>query len=270
MFEFDPDAAYMMPAHFGVRRPPGRGKGRYLDTTGISVSYLTERAALERFVPRPFELREPVVTVSYSMNRQIEWLAGGAYNIVSVGVPVVFHGEEDGLEGSYSLVLWENDTDAILMGREVQGFPKIFADIEDHQVIEGEWHTSAAHRGTKFVDIWARNLEPIAPERVAAMNAAAAKSTSFTWKYFQNTGRPGPRVSSPVAVPSGGNVLEAWTATGEVRWQAVTWEQNPTQFHIINALAALPSLGHRGTTVARRTGTMFDPTKKPLRELKWG
>ena len=45
---------------------------------------------------------------------------------------VVFNGEQEQLEGTFTLVIWENLTDPILIGREVQGIPKIYADIQDH------------------------------------------------------------------------------------------------------------------------------------------
>jgi len=36
-----------------------------------------------------------------------------------------------------------------------------------------------------------------------------------------------------------------------VEWHRLTWEQNPTQFHIVNALKRLPILEYREATVAK-------------------
>ncbi|MDK1023530.1 MAG: hypothetical protein QGD92_04780 [Gammaproteobacteria bacterium] len=55
------------------------------------------------------------------MNREIEWLAGHSYIIVSVNAPVIFNGKDDQLTGGHPLVLWENFTDPILTGRENEG-----------------------------------------------------------------------------------------------------------------------------------------------------
>ena len=158
-FRFDPSAQYMMPAHFGKR--PRRGSAEYLDVTTLSVGYVTDAKKLAQYLPQPVEPAEdPVVSVFYSMNREIEWLAGGSYNILGVNAAAVFKGKVDHVEGAYCLVLWEDETDPILTGRELLGIPKIYADIEDHTAYRGRWQTSASHRGYKIVDMAIQDLKP--------------------------------------------------------------------------------------------------------------
>jgi acetoacetate decarboxylase len=124
MFEFDKTRRYMMPFAFGPR-PGGRGSARYNDVTAMTLSYLTDRDQLAQYIARPFEVaEEAVVSVSYSMNRGVEWLAGHSYNIVAVNVPVIFKGTQDEFTGGHPLVLWENLTDPILTGRENEGIPR--------------------------------------------------------------------------------------------------------------------------------------------------
>jgi hypothetical protein len=38
---------------------------------------------------------------------------------------------------------------------------------------------------------------------------------------------------------------------GAIEWHELTWEQNPTQFHIVNALAALPILEYRPALITQ-------------------
>ena len=100
MFTFKPESFYMMPFHFGARA--GKGSALYGDVTTIAVSYLTDRKMLSEYLPEPFEVGpEPLVSVSYAMNREVAWLAGGCYNLVGVNVSAVFKGEVDHLAGSY-------------------------------------------------------------------------------------------------------------------------------------------------------------------------
>ena len=147
MFQFEPESLYHMPFHFGPRAR--KGSALYRDVTTIAISYLTDRERLAAYLPQPFEVGpEPLVTVSYAQNREIDWLAGGCYNLIGVNVSAVFKGEIDCLAGSYCLVMWENLTDPILTGREIQGIPKIYADIPDHTVCDGIWRTGAGYRGT--------------------------------------------------------------------------------------------------------------------------
>lgn len=271
MFKFDPEKRYLMPAHFGVRG--GKGSGSYGDTIGMSVTYLTDREMLSRYMPEPMEVgAEPLVTVSYSMNREIEWLAGASYNIVGVNAAAVFNGEVDHVEGTFCLVMWENLTDPIISGREGEGIPKIYADIPDHTVFRGEYHALASYRGHKIVDITVRDLKPVPQERIDAMKQAAEKAEDDSvtrgwmgWKYIPRTGQPGAEVSHATYYPSSGNIKEASIGSGEIEWHRLTWEQNPTQFHIINALEELPIIEYRTAMVTRSSSTILP---KPVRALR--
>jgi acetoacetate decarboxylase len=149
---------FMMPAHFGpLVRPPaeflssGIAGSLYRDVSQIFLTHFTDGEMLSRFLPAPFELsREPLVTVNYSMNKGVKWLAGGSYNIIGVFVPATYKGKEQ-VSGSYAMVLWESLTDPILTGRESQGIPKIYGDVEDHQVSGDSWRTSLSRNGHKIV-----------------------------------------------------------------------------------------------------------------------
>jgi len=106
MFKFNPKGQYMMPAHFGYRR---RGRGpapKYHDVTTMTISFLSDREAISQYLPEPFEVgQEPLVHVYCTMNRQVDWLAGRAYNLVGVDVSAVFNGQVDkNVVGAYNLV----------------------------------------------------------------------------------------------------------------------------------------------------------------------
>ena len=60
---------------------------------------------------------EPLITVFYARNRDIDWLAGNGYNMISVSAAVVFNSDRGPVAGTYTLVIWENLTDPILAGR---------------------------------------------------------------------------------------------------------------------------------------------------------
>ena len=111
-FKFEPGRIYRMPVGFGPAYGPRSGiDGRTYEnsavkTTSYSVSYLTDREQLEAIVPPGFEVgAEPVVTVSVVLLREIEWLAGRGYNVVTVTFPVIYNGEEDHAIGDFMPVL---------------------------------------------------------------------------------------------------------------------------------------------------------------------
>ena len=77
MFRPDPEASYLMPVHFGG----GKFDPGFMITqkaTGLAISYETDRAMLENYVPDAFELLEPKITVAYNMFTEINWMHGGA------------------------------------------------------------------------------------------------------------------------------------------------------------------------------------------------
>jgi len=241
-----------MPAFFG---PNNRGfkSGKYNRVTNIIVSYLTDAEKLAAYIPAPFEVAElPVVTIAYACNKEVDWLAGRGYNLIGVNAAVKFNGKEDQLEGSLTLVMWENLTDPILTGREIQGIPKVYADIPDHQVINGEWRVNASHFSNRILEITASDLTVPTEEEISGFQEAMeGKDNWMGWKYIPNPGRGGAAISHPTLFPSTAEPTEIWIGQGNVNWEHLTWEQNPTQYHIVNALADLPNLGTIATIITK-------------------
>lgn len=205
MFRFAPDTSYLMPAHFGGSP---LSSWTYADVTTVGISYRTDGDALARYVPECFEITQPVVEIGYAMNRGVEWMAGGGYNLVAVNVPVLYRNESDTIAGSFAMVVWESKATPILGGREQTGIPKIFADVADLHQIDNH-----------------PTLYPI------------------DYKY-----------------------TAAWRAAGTVDWQLLTWEQNPTQAHIIEALGALPVEPYVGCVVTSGSQVI---RVDAARELAW-
>lgn len=264
MFTFDPNERYMMPGFFGGR-PLGKSSARYNDVTNLIISYLTDPEKLSRYIPEPFEVGElPVVTVAYACNKQVEWLAGRSYNLIGVNASVKFNGQQDQLEGGLTLVMWENLTDPILTGREIQGIPKIYADIPDHQVINGDWHVNASHFSNRILEMSARDLRtPTAAEIETLQAATEGKDNWMGWKYIPTPEGSGASLSHATLFPSKADITEIWLAEGEVSWEHLTWEQNPTQFHIVNALADLPIEAYLFTVITKGSVDLMPPDKSP-------
>ncbi len=266
MFKFKPGFFYMMPFSFGPRA--GKGSALYGDVTTIAVTYLTDRRMLSEYLPEPFEVgAEPWVSVSYAMNREVAWLAGGCYNLIGVNVSAVFNGQVDHLAGGYCLVIWENLTDPILTGREIEGMPKIFADIPDHTIFNGVWSAGAGYRGHKIVDLSIKDLQPLPMDQVKEFEKLSREGNWMGWKYIPKIGEPGAEVSHPTLFPTNSSFDQIWTGTGEVKWNPLTWEQNPTQFHIVNALEKLPILEYRSAMV-RKGSSNLRVDSKPVRPLR--
>jgi acetoacetate decarboxylase len=264
MFVFDQAGSYTMPAHFGPRRYEPGSSGWYHDVTAFAVPYLTDREQLAAYLPEPFEVAdEPMVTVFYAQNRQVDWLAGHGYNMIGVNASVVYDGPTERLAGTFSLVIWENLADPILSGRELQGIPKIYADIGDVAVDDdGTWSAGAAHFGHPIIELSVSDLREPTPEEIeTAQRDHAANDNPMGWRHLPSVGGPGASLSEPTTFPSENVFTEAWIGAGTVDWHHLTWKQNPTQYRIVNALADLPVLEHRPAVVTRGSTNLFLPER---------
>lgn len=266
-FEFSPNCRYRMPVVFGPapgpRQRPGGGMwtpeetGR-MRSQWMAVTYRTDAAKLEALLPPGFSLRgEPLLTVSCAWFKDLYWLAGRGYGILSIDFPVSYRGKHETLDGSFCPVIWEGAPDAIITGREELGFPKLFADIPeiDWDEDKGTASCSASWFGHTFFDIALEDMHEVGgPPSLPGAGGGAA----MYYKYMPRTsvgGRDGADVAyvTTAAPPPGAGAkpdnisfedfeFRRWSANGRVRWHHATFEQLPLTFHIVNALADLDIL----------------------------
>jgi acetoacetate decarboxylase len=269
MFQIKPDDSYVMPAHFGPRYTGPGTSGLYRDVTTMVVSYITDAQRLARYLPPGFSVAKlPVVTVVYACNKGVDWLAGRGYNLVGVSAAVVFDGEKERIEGSYTLAMWENLTDAILSGRELQGIPKIYGDITNITEVGGQMSSSLSHFGNKIMDISVADLFSPNPDDVAAYEAEnKGKDNPMAWRYMPAVGGYGKPFSEYTLFPSENDLNEVKIGAGKVSWEHLTWEQNPTKFHIVNAIADLPVLDYLPAIMTKGSTTLIVPGK-PTRIIR--
>ncbi|HPV59313.1 MAG TPA: acetoacetate decarboxylase family protein [Rectinema sp.] len=236
MFKFEEGKCYKMPAHFGGSYFDPDAKAIYDDVVTLIFSYTTDGEQLSNYVPEGFELTKPELSIEFQQCRQVEWMAGSYYDLVSVAAPVRFNGQRDRLEGSFSLVVWENKTTPILTGN-MMGVPKIYADIEDLHILADTYRTRLSFEGSTFLELEMIRHQPLDAEEVKAMNTDI---NSLGWRYIPKVGAPGADLSQPILFPMHNEPNAAWLGSGKVKWTKSTWDQNPMQFYIINALAELP------------------------------
>ncbi|PPD41506.1 MAG: acetoacetate decarboxylase [Methylocystis sp.] len=99
-----------------------RGPYRFLNREYLIIVYRTDRDALERVVPEPLEVVEPIV--KYEFIRMPDSTGFGDYCESGQVIPVRFKGQL----GQYTHAMYLNDGPPIYGGRELWGFPKKFAN----------------------------------------------------------------------------------------------------------------------------------------------
>jgi acetoacetate decarboxylase len=110
--------AFSMPLQ-SPSYPPG--PYRFIDREYMIITYRTDRTALEKVVPKPLEIVDPVV--KYEFIRMPNSTGFGDYTESGQVIPVRFMGET----GGYVHAMFLDDDPPIAGGRELWGFPKKLA-----------------------------------------------------------------------------------------------------------------------------------------------
>jgi acetoacetate decarboxylase len=259
IFRPENDFTYLMPVHFGGGKFDPTAKLTQ-KATSLTISYETDKSLLEKFIPEEFELLKGELQVAFNKFTEINWMYGGQYNLINVGAPVRFHGEKDQLEGSYTLVVWENKTGPILGGREQTGIPKIFADIEDLHILKPHYATTVSYEGNSFLNMNFESKGEMTGNELDEVKSQFKTMNTIGWRYIPKVGAPGADLSQFILYPQGMEVETAQIGNGSLKWTEMTPMQNPMQYYIINSLAALPikkvnmAILSQGTATLRAMG----------------
>lgn len=97
------------------------GPYKFIDREYLIITYRTDREALERVVPAPLEVTEPVV--KYEFIRMPDSTGFGDYTESGQVIPVRLKGQA----GLYVHAMFLDDDPPIAGGRELWGFPKKLA-----------------------------------------------------------------------------------------------------------------------------------------------
>ncbi|MGE0804134.1 MAG: acetoacetate decarboxylase family protein [Burkholderiaceae bacterium] len=255
----DGQLRFRMPMVFGPSAGPRQGPdGRPFDMreaarTTTTVSFLTDARRLIALLPPGCTLDgEPVVTVEHCVLHRLEWLAGRSYTLLAVKFPVSYRGVKDAVRGPFMSVLWENRVEPILTGREELGYPKLFCELPGARELHGVREFDAMLDGHIFIRLRVANL-------IAAEPPTEAKADGLLLHRYLPGLEPGgaAAVDEMVLSPFTTNITRYtafWRGTGSVEFIHSRWEQLPTSFHIVNALADLPVIEPRGATLAETLG----------------
>jgi len=97
------------------------GPYRFVDREFMIITYRTDRDALERVVPKPLEIMDPIV--KYEFIRMPNSTGFGDYTESGQVIPVRLNGQT----GGYVHAMFLDDDPPIAGGRELWGFPKKLA-----------------------------------------------------------------------------------------------------------------------------------------------
>lgn len=241
------DPIYRMPVVFGPSAgprnlPASRRHLRFANQrTQITIDALTDAEAITRRLPASCRLAgDPVMRVSLSCLKDLGWLAGRGYNIVTVQfLNIIYEGEADKLTGSLDAVLWESLCDPVVTGREEIAIPKLFAAIPDPLVRGSNYFGSASWDGFRFFDIAIEDLHD-------AQEIPVPTGPRMAFKYVPRCGslHEADAGYMTAATADAGmppvTVLAYREGRGSFVFHPARWEDMPTQFHVVQALSKIP------------------------------
>lgn len=245
----------IMPVEFGPAGGPRQApqdvafQNRPVTFTRYVTGFLGREDQVSALLPPGLSLRgDPVVELHVLHLRDIAWLAGRGYTILSMLIPVR-HRSATGehLDGLFQPVLWENLADSILTGREQLGHPKLYAELPPPRTYDGTTHLSARWGDFTFAELELTCGSAPTDDVLAQMQERAGAGL-IGHKYVPTTGRwdqadvdhltlsPEPNASN-VADPQ--PAPEVRVGTGTVTFHPPQWQDMPTQHHIVRRIAAL-------------------------------
>ncbi len=190
-------------------------------------------AALEGLLPERVEVRVPALRVRLVTFENLHWFAGRGYDALSVSVPVRYSAPAGPVDADYLLVMWENDADPIITGRDELGFPKLFADIDVARSVnwlraQASWDHTTFFRAELHDFRTADPVTSTVPVLTHRYCPAVGKLSAADVDYLT--------LSTPGPAPT---VTYSAVASGTFTFEPVTWNDVPLQYPVINALAAI-------------------------------
>jgi hypothetical protein len=184
---------------------------------------------------------DPIVTVVGSELSDLPWLAGRGYRLVTVLVPVAYHGGEF-VVGNFELVTWENLADPIISGREELGYNKLYAEIAGPwAVTDTASRVEAGWDGFTFLEMEGRDLR-----RASVDVSRSTARPVIHHRYLPSCGqeRWGRAEVTSYTCHSGSppdfRQVDTLVGSGSATFHRASFEELPTLCHIVNQLAGLP------------------------------
>lgn len=250
-------AIRIMPTSFGVaggpRQAPDHGDFRSgpISIRRFVVRFRGRADQIGALLPKGLALRgEPTVTFQFFCLRDIPWLAGRGYNLLSMLIPVRHGTADDGkdiVDGQYQAVMWENLGDPIITGREQLGHPKLYAQLPEPRQWNGKTHIRASWEHFTFAEMELSCDATPSAELLAEIGQSAGAGI-ISHKYIPRSGQWDQADADYLTLsplPGEANLRDPQPApsikvgTGRIRFGQPSWQDMPTQYHIVRQLAAL-------------------------------
>lgn len=254
------DRGYIMPITFGPNSIMYPETGKKYNEPGeihvASITYESDREAIEALLPECYTLNDPYVTVAVCEFTNLGYMAGKAYNLINVNVPVHFKGERDDLDADYIMVMFENHGDPIMGGRDTMGYNKVYCEIPNIEHYGSKYIARANSWDFRFMKM-ELDMSKEAPDLKTLQANEARSQGKVNFKYLPHVMEKGeepalnytkPAVAYPTILPKWEQPddypyelrkPEIEYGDGKIEFIKPTWEEMPTDYHIGLGLSTL-------------------------------
>ena len=244
MFRVEAGRRYDMPVGFGPSILPGVSIFGEIEV--ITIPFRTNLDAVRSLIPSCFDIAErPLLNITCTTNRKIDYLAGRGYNIVDVSVVVTYNYNDRSITGPFHLILWESDPHPVVQGRELAGWAKVYAQIPDGMHHGNQCEFACMEYDTVLVSGGVNGLSPVSDSQLRDIQGRTRETSPLGYKFI-----PGPKgtidVQYPTRLVSRRRYHTAFAGEGWVRFGTPTFEQAPISARFVDVLRTLPmeSAGH--------------------------
>lgn len=266
-FKFKENENYFMPVSLmtpGLNQKNALVGAHYGENRRFSITYLTDYDALAALLPPGFSPIKPAaITVTYAMCRDIEYMAGGGYNLLDVDAHVKFEGKRDSAQGGYGLVIWMDKFFPILLGRELLGAAKLMAEVPDIRTIDNKKSFFAAEDGSRLIEGTLWDFKEKTIEEIKQMENDSKGECWLGYKYFPAADLKDADISYATYLPTSNIIKKAWSAQGRLQFHDVPWEKAPLSSSVASTLRKLPIKEYVGAT-AQIDSCIYMPNRKLL------
>jgi len=241
--KIDPSKIYLMPLINGWIGDTGKlSNAGYAEAHSLVLQYQTDSDAIRALLPDCYQpAKEPIVTATFGYYDGADFMAGRGYSIASISVAARFDGQKDHVEGDYVLVMYENETLPIITGRELQGIPKVYADISPIETLPNGHLRCEASLWKQL--LFGVDLEPLKEQNILVRSVASKRINArpmLGYKYSPSLEGP-PDASYPTILPSETKVKELWLGeSGEIFFGDAMESVIIVGKQVIDALKTLP------------------------------
>ncbi|HSB64991.1 MAG TPA: acetoacetate decarboxylase family protein [Anaerolineales bacterium] len=241
MMRLDPSLYYRMPLAMGAVGDRRNAKLVYPQVEVLAFQYLTDADALADLLPEYYQPgKEPLVTVIFSQNNGLSFMAGGGYRLAAFQLSARYDGKQDHLEGDYIVVMFEDNTWPIIGGREDLGVPKLYADISKIKIMpDGHLRCEASVDGHLLFGL---DVPPLKRQIGLARLLAGRQINARPWfghKYIPSLDGP-PDANYPTVIYNVSKLEKFWLGKkASLRFGMARIEDIGLVKHLLDALATL-------------------------------